>query len=70
MSEEYPFGATLDEMDVEAFFNIREWLRGALQEAGAKIEGGGVGMGQADLDFSIDGAPFNVSVRPRVIPKA
>lgn len=63
----YPFGKTIAEMDVEAFFNIRKFVEEALVSKGAKMQGGGIGFGQADLDFTVDGAPFNVSIRPRII---
>lgn len=51
--------------DPETLFNSRDWLRKAIEAKGAKVTGGGVGMGQADLDFTLDGCPFNVSLRPR-----
>ena len=37
----HPFGFSVDEMDTEAFFNMREWLRDALEAKGAKFTGGG-----------------------------
>jgi hypothetical protein len=58
------FGHTLDEMDVEAFFNMRDWLRKAIESKGARCTGGGVGCGQADLDFILEGQHYNVSIRP------
>lgn len=59
------FGQTLDEMDLEAFFNILKWVEEALEMKGGIVTGKGVGFGEADLDFTVDGAPFNVSIRPR-----
>ena len=50
--------------DPETLFNSREWLQDALETKGAKIEGGGVGCGQADLSIVLDGCKFNVSIRP------
>jgi hypothetical protein len=64
MSDEYPFGATLDEMDLSAFFNMRDWLTEALEAKGAKRIGGGIGLGQADIDIDLDGYRYNVSIRP------
>lgn len=52
--------------DVESLFNSRNWLEKALTKAGASIEGGGVGGEQADLDVSLEGHGFNVSIRPRM----
>ena len=50
--------------DPETLFNSRDWLRAALEAKGAKINGGGVGCGQADLDIVVDGCRFNVSISP------
>lgn len=59
------FGKTLGEMDVEGFFNMREWLERALTDAGATVTDAGIGAGKADLGIIFNGAPFNVSIRPR-----
>ena len=67
MAEKYPFGRTLDEMDVEAFLNVRTWVEDALEAKGAEITDGGVGMGRVDIGVLIDGAPFGISIRPRPI---
>ena len=61
------FGESLDEMDVEAFFNMREWLREAIEAKGAEITDQGIGMGKADIGFMLHGAPFMVTIRPRKI---
>lgn len=58
------FGTSLDEMDVEAFLNMRDWLQKALEAHGAKRVGGGIGMGRADLDIEVDGFRYNVTIRP------
>lgn len=63
----YPFGYSLPEMDIEAFFNMRDWLKSACEAKGAKMVGGGVGCGQADIDIELEGARFNVSIKP--LPK-
>jgi hypothetical protein len=62
--ERYPFGATLDEMDVASFLNMRDWLTNAAEAMGAKTVGGGVGLGQADIDIELDGFRYNISIRP------
>jgi len=64
MDKEYPFGFSLDEMDAEAFFNIRDWLEKACEAQGAKKVGGGVGCGQADIDIELEGCRYNVSIKP------
>lgn len=46
-------------------FNSRDWLRKAIEASGAKITGGGVGVGGADLDFTLEGCKFNVRIQPR-----
>lgn len=61
---DHPFGFSLDEMDVEAFYNMRGWLQKAVEAQGAKMVGGGVGMGQADIDIELDGARYNISIKP------
>jgi hypothetical protein len=61
---EHPFGFSLDEMDVQAFFNMRTWLEEAVEAKGAKKVGGGIGMGQADIDIEIEGCRYNISIRP------
>lgn len=61
---EYPFGFALNEMDVEAFWNMRKWLEAAVTAAGAKITGAGLGCGQADVDIEMDGCRYNISMKP------
>lgn len=61
-----PIGALAEDFgDPETLFNSRDWLRIALEAKGAKITGGGIGGGQADLDFALEGCRYNVSIRPR-----
>lgn len=50
--------------DPETLLNSRAWLQRALESGGAKITGGGIGCGQADLGIELDGLPFSVSIRP------
>ena len=57
----------LASMDVEAFFNMREWLIDAVKVAGGTVWGAGIGCGQADVSFDLDGMPYNVSIRPSVV---
>ena len=61
---DHPFGYSLEEMDVEAFFNMRDWLQKVCEAQGAKMVGGGVGMGQADIDIELDGCHYNISIKP------
>lgn len=63
-NSEHPFGFSLDEMDTDAFFNMREWLEKAVEAKGAKKVGGGIGMGQADIDIELDGCRYNISIKP------
>jgi len=51
-------------MDLEAFFNLRQWLQQAIEAAGAKVQGAGIGRGQADISFELEGCSFSVSVWP------
>lgn len=50
--------------DPETLLNSRDWLKAALKSKGAKVDGGGIGCGQADLDIEIEGCRYNVSIRP------
>jgi hypothetical protein len=50
--------------DIETLFNSRKWLECALHEKGAKLIGGGVGCGQADVSIILDGCHFTVSIAP------
>lgn len=63
-SPEYPFGCYIHEMDTEAFLNMRDWLKKACEAQGAKMTGGGIGMGQADIDIELDGCRYNISIKP------
>lgn len=62
--KEHPFGYAVDEMDAEAFLNMRDWLREAVEAKGAKFTGGGVGFGQADIDIEIEGFRYSISMKP------
>lgn len=59
------FGETLEEMDLEAFMNARDWFETAITAAGGEITDAGIGMGRADLGVLIDGAQFSVHIIPR-----
>lgn len=50
--------------DPSMLLNMRDWLQKACEQAGAKMTGGGVGMGEADIDLVLEGNSFNVSIRP------
>lgn len=51
-------------VDIDAAFNMRDWLQAACEAKGARIVGGGFGMGQADIDVELEGCRFNISIRP------
>ena len=57
----------LEEMDLEAFLNIRDWLEKALVDNGAIITDGGMGMGKADVGILLEEMPFSISIKPRPI---
>ena len=58
------FGRCFEDMDVEAFINMRDWLEKALTAHGAKVDGSGIGAGRADISIELDGCRFNVAIRP------
>jgi len=50
--------------DVEAYFNMSDWLQAACEAKGAKMVGGGIGCGQADIDIELEGHRYNISIKP------
>lgn len=55
----------LEEMDHEAFFNLRDWLEDALTAQGAKVIDKAMGFNSADIGITIEGMPFDIQVTPR-----
>jgi len=53
-----------DDMDVEVFMNLRDWLEGCITEKGAKVVDAGIGFGQADIGFILEGMKYRVSIKP------
>jgi hypothetical protein len=55
-------------LDLDALFNMREWVRSALEAKGAKIVGSGIGcggtMGIADNKIELEGHQCNIEIRP------
>jgi len=56
-------------LDIDALFNMREWVRVALEAKGAKVVGCGMGcggtMGIADIQIELDGGhQLNIEIRP------
>jgi len=55
-------------IDLEALFNLREWVSEALKAKGAKVVGAGIGcggtMGIADVQIELDGHQCNIEIRP------
>ena len=51
--------------DPDQLFNMRKWLQDAIEAKGAKQTGAGMGMGSADIDFTLEGHKFNVVIRSR-----
>lgn len=56
------------QLDLDALFNMREWVRAALEAKGAKVIGAGIGcggtMGIADIQIELEGCECNIEVRP------
>lgn len=55
-------------LDLDVLFNMREWVRSALEARGAKVIGAGIGcggtMGIADVQIELDGHQCNIEIRP------
>lgn len=65
---EPPVGLKLVDGDWEANFNARNFIEAQLtKNPRIKVGGAGVGPDSADLDITIDGAPFNLRIKPRPI---
>lgn len=45
-------------------FNMRDWVKSALEAKGAEITGAGMGFGGADLWFKVEGHEFFLTVKP------
>ncbi len=68
MPDDLPLTGTLgfDSADeIEPAFNMRDWVRDAMEAKGAKMVGGGIGCGQADIDIELEGHCYNISIRAR-----
>lgn len=50
--------------DTESMWNMRQWLRSAIEAKGGKQIGASMGMGEADIDFILEGHKYNVVIRP------
>lgn len=45
-------------------FNMRGWLEKACELNGAKVTGGGIGMGSADIDIQLEGHSYYLTIKP------
>ncbi len=52
--------------DPMILLNMRHWLERAVIAQGAKVEGAGFGMGEADIDLLLEGHGFNIRIKPIV----
>ena len=59
-------GKVLGFTDLEAAINMRDWLQVAIEKAGAKVVGSGMGFGAGDLWFKLEGFEYMVSIKPIV----
>jgi len=50
--------------DPETLLNSRNWLEKAITDKGAKIDSAGIGFGQADISFELEGHRYSVSIKP------
>jgi len=55
-------------LDLDALFNMRQWVQEALEAKGAKVVGAGIGcggsMGIADIQIELEGHQCNIEIRP------
>jgi len=50
--------------DFNTLINLRAWLQDAVESKGAKLTGGGIGMGSADLDIELEGHSYRLTIKP------
>ena len=55
--------------DPETLLNSRDWLEKVVMAHGATVDGGGCGMGAADIDITLEGMRYNIKIRPLGVPK-
>ncbi len=61
-------GLDVGPLSVSEMLDMREWLRLTLKYAGADVTGSGMGAGTADLEFTLNGQKFDISLTARVYP--
>lgn len=59
-----PAHGMADGSDPHVSFNMRDWLKAAVEAKGARMIGGGIGCGGADIDVLLDGCKFNITIKP------
>lgn len=50
--------------DPNQLLNMRYWLQAAIEAKGGQQIGAGFGMGEADIDFELEGHNYNVVIKP------
>lgn len=50
--------------DVEAMFNLRDWVENILKSNACEITGTGMGFGGGDIWFKHQGAEYFLTVKP------
>lgn len=48
--------------DAEKLYPFRKMLEGLLEIGGVKVTGGGIGMGQADIEAEFNGVIYDISI--------
>ena len=50
--------------DIDAAFNMRDWLQAACEAKGGQMTGGGFGGGIADIDIVLEGCQYHLTIQP------
>ena len=58
-----PLSGLADGQDALVALNMRDWLQKACEAKGAKMVGGGIGFGGADIDIELEGCRYNVFIQ-------
>ena len=48
---------------ISELYGVRCWLERAVENAGAKVTGTGIGCGEADIGIAIDGCEYLITIK-------
>lgn len=51
-------------MNARDLLELRDWLQNAVEAQGARMTGGGVGLGAADIEIKLGDRRYEITIRP------